>query len=646
VATLVVYADASDGYLYSGPGTYAAARAGTGVGADTTGTTLGAYQQYVAPDYYVYEAFLGWDTSAIGAASTVSAVVLELYLQADNSALDHTLNVRLRDWGATLEAADWIAGASLSTLTLLASRATSGIGAAGAYKTFTNVAFPANVNRTGFTRVVMASSLTEAGTAPTATLEQAEWWSANDSGTTRDPRLTITYTVPTLDLGGATSGGTATAAADLTISLPPGLFATSGGSSTAVGIVSTVKPLAGVIAGAATVTGVFTTLPFGPVNLAIEFRSRGWSGSAETFGTWHEITCQTIGASWTRGSPEHRGLLNFPENGQASLVLIDPERELDPGNSAGPWYGQIDVGSDVRLTFGGRVVFIGRITTLSHEFRHRPGEPAMAIANVQAQGFQGKLALISALSLSSDGFYADTFPDEVTYTRINRILDACAVPSADRDIQTGGELILDMDFEKAREAGSAWDVLVRTMQAEIGSIEMMTDGKIRTRNRATVWETTPAATLHLGCDTHAGAIDVFEASFETRRDTVRNEVKVTVETNDVYGPVSDATSQAKYGLRKYDSGIGETIIEFAGGPTWVAYFLARMKTPMRTWHVTLRPTTQAQVDAIELVPLYTSRVHLVIDDIGGAVIDLNLRPLGVDWSVDPAGSVVVMALGG
>jgi hypothetical protein len=71
-----------------------------------------------------------------------------------------------------------------------------------------------------------------------------------------------------------------------------------------------------------------------------------------------------------------------------------------------------------------------------------------------------------------------------------------------------------------------------------------------------------------------------------------------------------------------------------------------MKTPMRTWRVTLRPTTQAQIDALETVPLYTSRAHLVIDDIGGEVIDLNLRPLGFDWSVDPAGSVVVMALGG
>lgn len=379
------------------------------------------------------------------------------------------------------------------------------------------------------------------------------------------------------------------------------------------------------------------------VDLLVDFRSRGWSGSAETVGPWRAIECMVMGASWARGSGEFRGLLGYPEQTQASLTLADPERDLDPKNTAGIYYGQIDVGADLRLRFGGRQVFIGRITSLSHEFRVRSGAEAVAIASIQAQSYQGKLALIPFLATSVDGFFTDAYPVESTAARVNRILDRTAVASADRDIETGGVLILDMDFELARTVGSAWDELLNTMVAELGFIEITTAGVVRTRNRNTVWNTTPAATLHLGCDAHAGAIDIVEASFATLRNTVRNHVKITVAENDVVGPVQDAASIAKYGLRMYDEMVRT---DFTAMAAWPPYFLARMKDPLRSWRVTLRPTTQTQIDAIETVFLYTSRVHLVIDDIGGALIDLNLRPVGVEWSVDPAGQSVVMALGG
>ena len=300
------------------------------------------------------------------------------------------------------------------------------------------------------------------------------------------------------------------------------------------------------------------------VDLLIDFRSRGWSGSAETVGPWRAIECDTMGASWTRGSGEYRGLLCAPEDGQANLVLYDPERKLDPKNTAGIYYGQIDVGADIRLRFGGRQVFIGRIATLNHEFQFLGGD-VVAIATIQATGYQGKLALIPVLALSANGFM-DGWPDEITNTRVNRILDACEVAAADRDVEAGGQLIMDYYWSAAVNGGSAWDLLLRTMLAEIGSIEVTTAGVVRVRNRNTVWNTTPAATLHLGCCAHAGVIPIHEGSFATLRDTVRNDVKLTVEENDVYGPEVDAASKAKYGLRKWDNGVGETRSTSTGGP--------------------------------------------------------------------------------
>jgi hypothetical protein len=79
---------------------------------------------------------------------------------------------------------------------------------------------------------------------------------------------------------------------------------------------------------------------------------------------------------------------------------------------------------------------------------------------------------------------------------------------------------------------------------------------------------------------------------------------------------------------------------------WENYFIARMKDPQRSWRLTLRPRTQAEIDAIEGVSMLTSRVHVLIDD-HGPTIDLNLRPVGLEWSLDDTGgAVVVMVLGG
>lgn len=380
------------------------------------------------------------------------------------------------------------------------------------------------------------------------------------------------------------------------------------------------------------------------VDLLIDFRSRGWSGSAETVGPWRDITCDVMGASWTRGSPEHRGLLNTPEAGSASIALIDKERDLDPANSAGIYYGQIDVGCDLRLRFGGRQVFIGRIVSIKHQFQY-VGVDVLAVANIAVDGYQSKLALIPAIACSNDAWVSDTYPDEITSARINRILNYCDVPTANRDIESGGAFLLDMDKDGAVAAGTAWDLLVLSMVAELGSIEITTDGKIRTRNRNTVWGTNPSATLHLGCCAHAGVIPIYEAEYEMVRDSVRNDVRLTAtETDDKFGPMVDNASIAKYGLRKFDSEV-QIYFDSTNADGWLNYFLARMKSPMKSWRLTLRPTTQTEIDAIETVFLYTSRAHVVIDDVGGALIDKQLRPVGLGWSVDPEGMVCTLVLG-
>jgi hypothetical protein len=209
MTTTVVYADASDGYITSqgleydneGPvdGNYADARAGSGptsaLTADTGSTSLTVGQDRVfglAYSYYVYEAFLSFDTSGIDDGDTVSAAVLNVTSHADSSTTDFTIQARLRDWGTGLTTADFVAGASLSGLTLLATYATSSGFTANTAYDFTDSAMPANVSKTGATRMLLCSSRTVGNNSPTGN-ELVAIKSADTTGTTSDPKLTVTH---------------------------------------------------------------------------------------------------------------------------------------------------------------------------------------------------------------------------------------------------------------------------------------------------------------------------------------------------------------------------------------------------------------------------------------------------------------------
>ena len=204
MSTLVVYSDttdgninSSDGTVYFGPqGSYASARTGSALSVNTSSINLIVGQSYywdVNGQYQVWESFAGFDTSSIGSGS-VSAATLRLTAYVDWSTTDFTVEARLHDWGTGLTSADWVAGASLSGKTLLAHYATSGGFVNGTGYDLVDDAFAANINKTGTTRLLLCSSRTTAGTAPADQVDEyVNAYSADYSGTTTDPKLTVTY---------------------------------------------------------------------------------------------------------------------------------------------------------------------------------------------------------------------------------------------------------------------------------------------------------------------------------------------------------------------------------------------------------------------------------------------------------------------
>lgn len=190
MATLTVYSDAADGYLRSNSGTWSIARAGTG-GALVDGTEIQIGGSSTA--YYTREAFVSFDTSSIPDAAVISAVVLSLYGFEDSSTFDTEVRARNYSWGTTLEFADWVPGANLTTYTLLATYPTSAWSITG-YNDFSENGsnFRSAVNKTGTTSIVLYCSTLESASAPSIP-EHVKAYASEAAGTTQDPKLVITY---------------------------------------------------------------------------------------------------------------------------------------------------------------------------------------------------------------------------------------------------------------------------------------------------------------------------------------------------------------------------------------------------------------------------------------------------------------------
>lgn len=214
-----IYGDTSDGRLEGQGATYNVARQGTGtVAIDTTGTAS-ATGQFFSSTYSCYQQYWAFDTSIIDDDDIVTGVSLELYQTGQNLAGGNfTVEARAFDWGATLTTADYRPGNTLSSYTLLASIATSGMGTLNRYYALTSTAAFLTVDglKTGMVRLFTSSSKQRTGTTPTDR-EFVQFATANASGTTTDPKLVITHDTPgPIQFVGASHSDT------LSGSLPPG----------------------------------------------------------------------------------------------------------------------------------------------------------------------------------------------------------------------------------------------------------------------------------------------------------------------------------------------------------------------------------------------------------------------------------------
>lgn len=206
-----VFAGTADDGIVSRAATYANARAGTSTtlfavqssaswNSDTSVIEVGQ-QNIGGSDFFCFQSFLSFDTSSIPDTDTVSAAALAVieeatsYGPAEFTTAD-TLQARTFNWGASVTTADYQAGATFNGLTLLASLASGSWAANPTYNTLTEngTNFQTAVNVTGTTFVVLGTANFAGNTAPS--VDTRSYWpilSANTTGTTQDPKLTVTH---------------------------------------------------------------------------------------------------------------------------------------------------------------------------------------------------------------------------------------------------------------------------------------------------------------------------------------------------------------------------------------------------------------------------------------------------------------------
>ena len=198
--TTTVYGGTADGFVRSYNTTYATARTGSNLSYDDTGVNLVVGQLYhTNSTYYVWENFLSFDTGTpIPDTDIVETATLSLYGLTDyTDASDFVVEARTHSWTTSgLGTDDWVAGASLSGKTLLASFDTLNFVTPNYNVFVSEAAFVDAISLTGLTEILLSSSRQRVGDTPTGKEYVYFTTTEYEEGTTTDPKLVVVHAPP------------------------------------------------------------------------------------------------------------------------------------------------------------------------------------------------------------------------------------------------------------------------------------------------------------------------------------------------------------------------------------------------------------------------------------------------------------------
>lgn len=355
---------------------------------------------------------------------------------------------------------------------------------------------------------------------------------------------------------------------------------------------------------------------------------------------WVDIACDITDMEVISGASTSQGILSKPDAGTLTATISDPGGIYDPLNPAGPF------------SFGGRSRLV-------------PGTPVEVFAEV-VDGDLGTVSTHWLFTGTADSWEQDWTPSpskretkliatdatkafarldrpeqpaqgdgDTTQQRIHRIVDFFGWAGVVIDPPGGGTVT----YQATTLAQSAWELLNRTLDDELGYVYFTAKGELRWLPRST-WTTKVAASLTLGCGVG------YDVLIDATPSAIDRQMRNAVYAARTGGTAQAATSQSsidqygRYDYSRTDLGLA-TDVQAA---QWASTLVTLYAYPQVTLDdVTMRPDVDPQPwkpwKAILGFTPITDVVRVVWsppDIPGGYVADVSSRAFGFAHNITRA----------
>jgi hypothetical protein len=304
-----------------------------------------------------------------------------------------------------------------------------------------------------------------------------------------------------------------------------------------------------------------------------------WGGGAATPAPpagrlWVDLTCDVLSVQTDIGGTRSDGAIAQAEAGTATITLLDPSRKYDPTNPNSPF----QYGGQTRLTPGADIIvfaevwdgsaitqyrmFTGTVDTWSEDWQLHPANRRAVVVASDA---------VKDLVALDYGEQPEIGAGDTVDNRIDRILDYYGWT---------GPAVLDISgntLQASTLAQSAWELIGRATEDELGFTYLDQVGTLQFRNRAS-WSTRPTPVLTVGC---APATAAYDAMTTGEVEAANLNIKNAVYASRVDGTQQVArseTSIARYGLHSYKrTDLGLQNDGQVG--TWASFLVSIQGTP-------------------------------------------------------------------
>jgi hypothetical protein len=337
---------------------------------------------------------------------------------------------------------------------------------------------------------------------------------------------------------------------------------------------------------------------------------------------FYDITNQLFSASTSRGKNDALGRIDA---GQITIELDNSTRTFDPLYAAGPYYGQLIPGRQIRISCNDYPVISGYIDDI--DIIYDPSNRSIV-----------SMTAADSLSNLTINNLPEVVPDaELSGARVTRILDLPEVawPAADRNIDVGDTLLSDTIIE---EGTQAVQYLQNIAASEAGEIFIAKDGKFTFIER----NATPNVIDIIFTDEGptAGYTDIPFANLSVVYGSEQLYNRIILTNNIPVFPdeaiAEDVNSQLIYGPRSLTQ--TDLLMDSAADLQFLADFLlARFKSPQyrfESMDIVLDELSEVQQDAVlDLEIGDIVEVHFTPSNIPPA-IEKYVKIIGIshDWN--------------